>query len=54
MKIGNFNLAFKLSNKKEETLKVVSEILKAVKHLSENKSGSLICIEKKSAGANNK
>ncbi|MCD2374086.1 diadenylate cyclase CdaA [Borreliella burgdorferi] len=47
MQIGNFNLAFKLSNKKEETLKVISEILKAVKHLSENKSGSLICIEKK-------
>ncbi|EEF84182.1 diadenylate cyclase CdaA [Borreliella spielmanii] len=47
MQIGNFNLAFKLSNKKEETLKVISEILKAVQHLSESKSGRLICIEKK-------
>ncbi|UPA17546.1 diadenylate cyclase CdaA [Borrelia puertoricensis] len=47
MQIGNFNLSFKLANNKEETTKTIVEIIKAVKHLSENKSGSLICIEKK-------
>ncbi|QMU98830.1 TIGR00159 family protein [Borrelia sp. A-FGy1] len=47
MQIGNFNLSFKLANRKEETIKTISEIIKAIKHLSENKSGSLICIEKK-------
>ncbi|AHH07972.1 diadenylate cyclase CdaA [Borrelia anserina] len=47
MQIGNFNLSFKLANNKEETIKTIAEIIKAIKHLSENKSGSLICIEKK-------
>ncbi|WP_445435757.1 diadenylate cyclase CdaA [Candidatus Borreliella tachyglossi] len=47
MQIGNFNLSFKLANRKEDTIKAITEIIKAVKHLSENKSGSLICIEKK-------
>ncbi|AHH10149.1 Putative membrane spanning protein (plasmid) [Borrelia parkeri SLO] len=47
MQIGNFNLSFKLANNKEETTKTIIEIIKTVKHLSENKSGSLICIEKK-------
>ncbi|WP_370639776.1 diadenylate cyclase CdaA [Borrelia sp. RT5S] len=47
MQIGNFNLSFKLANRKEETTKIVSEIIKAIKHLSEQKSGSLICVEKK-------
>ncbi|AAX17353.1 hypothetical membrane spanning protein [Borrelia turicatae 91E135] len=47
MQIGNFNLSFKLANNKEETTKTIVEIIKTIKHLSENKSGSLICIEKK-------
>ncbi|AGT27013.1 diadenylate cyclase CdaA [Borrelia miyamotoi] len=47
MQIGNFNLSFKLANSKEETTKTITELIKAIKHLSENKSGSLICIEKK-------
>ncbi|AHH12027.1 Putative membrane spanning protein [Borrelia hermsii YBT] len=47
MQIGNFNLSFKIANNKEETTKTIAEIIKAIKHLSENKSGSLICIEKK-------
>ncbi|WKC57609.1 diadenylate cyclase CdaA [Borrelia sp. P9F1] len=47
MQIGNFNLSFKLANRKEETTKIISEIMKAIKHLSKHKSGSLICIEKK-------
>ncbi|AHH10162.1 Putative membrane spanning protein [Borrelia coriaceae ATCC 43381] len=47
MQIGNFNLSFKLANNKEETIKTIAEIIRAIKHLSENKSGSLICIEKK-------
>ena len=35
-----------LQTGKKKLLKTISEIIKAIKHLSENKSGSLICIEK--------